>query len=1125
MSKSYYENIRNQNQAQLLSDHKIIQNQINNETKRENKYYSIKDRNLNNTITNNENSSSEVNQKLIAQVAFLETMSKKKDQKIIMLMEEISHLKGATESFEELKMRINIYERIDFPSILRNSGKELEIKNEIICKIRNIEADFGKEIIQLNRKVEELKLQIYNLNISLENNNNTEAFNNNNDFITKKDSEIMELKIKLAKAEISIDIKANQIKRHEDELEQQRSQINKLMIDNNILNSGNLTPQFSTNSMENTLLNPNSHSDCVKEIIHRELNAKFAEVQKISETLQEELDSEKNKYLALLEMNQDLGKKVIENIKIINDNKSEILYLKKKVAEMQKEKGDTTVINDSVNNSVSNESYINNYKNNSNNNNSDFNLIKEEFKKAREMRQHLEKISTEHKLQVLELTEQLKLLKQKTQTITEELKLEKLENENLKEIQKSDLKNISKILSENSSQQQLKKTEELMHVLKSSLQNTNKINIELANQKSLLEKEVFELRSRFREQQTSFMLISSDKELHQNSMLMKDDKSLAAFSKYSIASNMTSSKFFDSKIKDLEESLVQEKENAENLLLVKQRIIAKLKKSNENLLLDKNKLMRELAEEKMKNNSLAMEKQTLLASEEYFKVQIQELNAEICDLRLYQENYELIEEKLEEFQKQFANLVNVYDNPYLQSEQYQKLVNENVHLNAYKSKYFQIECEMQEKNKDILMLKDKVFSMEREASARNNSLNCAKVQPLQQVSNDININNINFNSINNDNYNSNNSNYKSNNINNSNNQKCGNCALLESNMGKYKQILDEYNNKISENQHEINELKNIIEDNKLVIFSLREKCKEMISKEKEILRLNTIITELNNRKKKKVSFGKEIIVEYEKDNSPSEPVNERQVSESVVRRKEDNNAAFKLSDLLRSQEHLFEKYQKEFEGLKKYRTPVLSVDSNEITAAASEANLDSNDSEKNRNNTNSNVNNYIQNNYNNYNSEGATGSFYSNNNNYYYPEQNNNAYANQSNSSATESNYQTNDTQINFENSRKQEATAKEEQTENSESIIGSGKINIEAYKNLSTNLEFEFERIKNKYNLAEGENNDLSYADRRSLENTGSLGKNSNSIFKSFCERLDIASMSKSQIFSADMLNINNNN
>ena len=45
----------------------------------------------------------------------------------------------------------------------------------------------------------------------------------------------------------------------------------------------------------------------------------------------------------------------------------------------------------------------------------------------------------------------------------------------------------------------------------------------------------------------------------------------------------------------------------------------------------------------MKNNSLAMEKQTLLASEEYFKVQIQELNTEICDLRLYQENYELIE--------------------------------------------------------------------------------------------------------------------------------------------------------------------------------------------------------------------------------------------------------------------------------------------------------------------------------------------------------------------------------------------------------------------------------------------------------------------------------------------------
>jgi hypothetical protein len=55
-----------------------------------------------------------------------------------------------------------------------------------------------------------------------------------------------------------------------------------------------------------------------------------------------ELEAEKTKYVSLLEMNQDLGKKIIENLKIMNENKSEISYLKRKVADQQKEKGETS---------------------------------------------------------------------------------------------------------------------------------------------------------------------------------------------------------------------------------------------------------------------------------------------------------------------------------------------------------------------------------------------------------------------------------------------------------------------------------------------------------------------------------------------------------------------------------------------------------------------------------------------------------------------------------------------------------------------------------------------------------------------------------------------------------------
>ncbi len=1035
---------------------------------------------INNTQGEKGNFLLEINQKLIAEIALLEDISKKKDQTINNLIKENSNLKAATESLDQLRMRINIYERIDFQSILKNSDNKRDIKNEILTKIRNIESDYGKEIITLKRKIEKLIVQIDNLNNNSDNNNknNFEALISNNDFITKKDCEIMDMKIKLARAQINSVVKLNQEKRFEEELKTIRIHIDKLMVDNDIFNLSNSILQLSTNSKENTFLNLNNNNDSVKESLYKELEAKYDKVVKISETLQGELDSEKNKYLSLLEMNQDLAKKVIENMKILNINKSEIMYLKKKVAEEQKEKGDSTTNNDLSDNSIclsnNNNNYIYNYiKSNTNiinyDDNADSSLIQEECKKVSEMRLQLEKICAEQKLKILELIEQHKLLEQKIQTITEELKLEKVENENLKEIQKIDLKNISKILSENGSQQKINKSEELIQELKASLQNTNKINVELANKKKHLEKEITGLRLKLREQSTS-----TDKGLRQNSTLHnKDDKSIVAFSKFSLGSNLTNSKFFDSKIKELEDSLLQEKENSENLLRIKQQIMEKLKKSNENLLTDRSKLMRELTEEKMKNKSLQLENKTMLEREDYLKAQIQELNAEICDLKLYQENYELIEEKMEELHKQFANLVNVYDNPHLQIEHFQKVVKENVDLNAYKTKYFQIECEMQEKNKDILLLKEKIFCLEIKATKKNNEENIVKAQQLEQVSNsNLNSNNINFNCIN------------CSSCKNINNEKCGNCNFLETNLDKYKQILDEYNKKTCEYLVEISELKKTIEDNRLVIFSLREKCKDMISKDKEILRLNTIITELNNRKKKKVSFGKEIVLEFQKENSPSEPVN-HYIRENELKQK-DNNKALKLSDLLKSQEHLYEKYQKEFDSLKNYKTSILSLDASE-NSVVDNVNLFRNIRGKCNNN---------------------------------YAEQSNTCYQNQNqinNNNSLESKYRTTEIQINLNNSRKQEVRAVEEQKENSESVFTSDKINIESCKNLTSNLEFEFDRIKNKYELAEGQSEDA-FIDKRRNRNTVSLEKNTNSIFRNFCEKLNIVSMSKSDIFSTEM-------
>jgi len=808
-------------------------------------------------------------------------INKKNEERINELLKENIKLKADTEHYEQLKIRINIYEKIDFLSFMNNSSNVNQEISGFLEKIRVIESDYGKEIISLKNIISQLKLQLEYFN----NNELTTQSNNLKEILSKKEYEIGELKKRLAKAEITNDLKTNEINRINKSIEEQKEQMSKLMNENNFWKAERSSFQIQTTlnnsfsdkdisvsnsihyiNMSNSKNNNNNdnycHNEFIKPEIYEDIKCRFSQLEKDNEALKEELESEKNKYISLLHMNQDLATKLIENTKIINENKSEIAYLKKKVSECQKEKGENF-------SSEGNNSFGSNLE-----------LPKrDELEKFNEIKQNLEKKNQEYKTQINELIEQVKTTDQKLENLKGELKLEKMENENLKEIQKTDLKNISKILSEQMNPIQIRKNEELISELKISLQNTNKINQELTNQKSNLEKEIVELRNKLKEHQNS-TLSNYNSENPNYPSFYKDDKSQAAFSKYSMASNSTHTKFFDNKIKDLEDSLIQEKDNSNKLLNIKQGIIDKLKKSNEQLLAERNKLSRELSEEKMKINGLQMDKKALMESEEYLKSQNDEMNEELCELKLNKENNEFIEEKLEELQKQYINLVNSYNNPQIQQEHYQKLVNDNVELNVYKSKYLNTESELQEKIKELSELKDKAFYLERDFKALKNNQIISK-------NDEINKNSENT-----------------------------------------KNLIEEYDRKIKALEQENNELKKNIEENKLIVLSLREKCKDVITKEKEILRLNSLITELNQRKKKRVSFGKEILVEFKKDDSPTFNRDEVKTQENVV--KEPKPPANYLSDLLKNQESLLEKYQNELLNLKKIQPTAMTVDIKDV---------------------------------------------------------------------------------------------------------------------------------------------------------------------------------------------------
>ena len=128
-------------------------NILNSDIEKENKNLNQKNENL-----------LEENHKLQTDLAIMELTNRKNEEKIEYYFQENLKLRNLMEKFEELQMRINIYEKMDFQSLIKNSKNENQIVSAFLDKIKIIEADYGNEIIELKRIITHLKLQIDQVN-------------------------------------------------------------------------------------------------------------------------------------------------------------------------------------------------------------------------------------------------------------------------------------------------------------------------------------------------------------------------------------------------------------------------------------------------------------------------------------------------------------------------------------------------------------------------------------------------------------------------------------------------------------------------------------------------------------------------------------------------------------------------------------------------------------------------------------------------------------------------------------------------------------------------------------------------------------------------------------------------
>lgn len=603
----------------------------------------------------------------------------------------------------KLKFSLETIKKFDFENIFANFQTE---KHLITDKIKLIETEYTNEIFDLKQNIFFLKSQIEEIN-----NQNISNLSTNNNYSAKTNEEI-----KFYKTQI-IDL--------QNSLEKEK--------------------QFSSN----------------KNLIIKIQEENLTEIK----SLQEKLETEKTNYGNLLVMNQDLGKKIIDNIKINNENKSEIQNLKTQL--LTNQKGYLIKDNDF----------------------SDFeiDILKEDRNKSNEIRSSLEKINNEQMNSIITLNQKLKESEIKSENLFKEI-------ENLRKINHSNLfpnQNFSANMIVNNTNNDIKTNNKI---------HENQIR-ELKNQKIILENEIFSLKNKLKDQETTLILLGAAHEKDKYKLLetsmhssFRDDRS-NILSRIT-ATNLNQSKFLDSKIKDLEESIIMEKENSENIVKIKQNLIDRLKKNNDTITEERNKLHKELSEEKMKIHSLVMEKNNLLDNESFLKEQIQDLNSEICELRLQMDLFDQLQDRLYEYERQFEMMGNNLNNIENNKINIQQLMNENEEINNLKNIISNLETEINLKNIELTKSKEKACYLEKDIEGKIIQF----TQFTNLIQNDVNLK------------------------------------------------ISEYEKNIKISQEENNELKKTIEDSKIIIFSLREKCKEVINKDQEILQLKNILQEIQENK-------------------------------------------------------------------------------------------------------------------------------------------------------------------------------------------------------------------------------------------------------------------------------------
>jgi len=106
----------------------------------------------------------EENHKLQTDLAIMELTNRKNEEKIEYFFQENLKLRNLMEKYEDMQMKLDIHEKMDFKGLIKNSKTQDQIISAFLDKIKIIEADYGNEIIGLKRIITHLKLQVDQVN-------------------------------------------------------------------------------------------------------------------------------------------------------------------------------------------------------------------------------------------------------------------------------------------------------------------------------------------------------------------------------------------------------------------------------------------------------------------------------------------------------------------------------------------------------------------------------------------------------------------------------------------------------------------------------------------------------------------------------------------------------------------------------------------------------------------------------------------------------------------------------------------------------------------------------------------------------------------------------------------------